>query len=169
MLSLQEINLFLPVAFFSPEKMSERTESVATPRKLKNNKPFILIISPNEDTRLLYKTLLEIWSFEVETAEDGDDFLKLTNSKLPNVILLDLTLDYKKNLATMEKFRARAVFKGVPFILLSGFTQQKFQEAAFAKGAADFLIKPIEFEILQNSLKARLNESNFYQTSGGSQ
>ena len=109
----------------------------------------ILIV---DDEKLLVKGLkfnFEQEGFEVETAYDGEEALKLARDKSIDIIILDLMLPKIDGLSVCQKIRD---FSRVPIIMLTAKTDDMDKILGLEYGADDYLTKP--FNILE--LKARV-------------
>lgn len=121
------------------------------PQPSTDNQPLILVYSQEPDTRFLFRTILEIWKYRVIEAESLEGSISAAENKKPDLVLMDTSISFVENLMTMRNLRK--AFDGMPFILLSGHSQARFRRMAIALGANDFLVKPIDFDLLENSLK----------------
>lgn len=86
------------------------------------NKKTILII---EDERILVETLVEkitAQNFEVITATNGEEGLKLALIEHPNLILLDLILPKMDGIALLGKLRADSWGKNAMVIILTNLS-----------------------------------------------
>ncbi len=120
------------------------------------NQPLILIYSHEADTRFLFRTLLEMWNYRVVEAENLEDSIFAIETENPNLILMDTTISLVENLTMMRKLRESKTSGEIPFILLSGHAQAKFRQMAMTLGANDFLVKPVDFDLLEKSLKKNI-------------
>lgn len=119
----------------------------------------ILIV---DDEKLLVKGIkfnFEQEGFEVETAYDGEEALKLARDKSIDIIILDLMLPKIDGLAVCQKIRD---FSKVPIIMLTAKTDDMDKILGLEYGADDYLTKP--FNILE--LKARV-KAILRRTGGG--
>lgn len=141
------------------KKISERVEDSLS---LQNGgrRPFVMIFGNNLDTRFLFKTLLELWNFETKEVETVEESIFIADLKCPDLILMDILPPFCEGLAMMSRMRESNTLKNVPFILLSGLAQKNFREEAFASGASGYLVKPVDFDLLENSLKSLLIDSD---------
>lgn len=140
-------------AFFDMSVLS-LTEKLAD--SCADNQPLILIYSQEADTRFLFRTLLEMWNYRVTEAANFEDSVYVAESKKPHLVLMDMTISFIENLTMMQLLRERKTFSETPFILLSGHSQTKFRQMALALGANDFLVKPVDFDLLKVSLKKNI-------------
>jgi two-component system alkaline phosphatase synthesis response regulator PhoP len=113
----------------------------------------VLIFSREQETRLLLGTLLELWGYQTEGFESLETSLPEIESEPPRLILLDSTLPFETHLENIRQIRRNKFLKETPIIVISGFSQPKFRQLSIAVGANDFLVKPLDFDRLENYLK----------------
>lgn len=109
----------------------------------------ILIV---DDEKLLVKGIkfnFEQEGYQVETAYDGEDAIKLARDKSLDLIILDLMLPRVDGLTVCQKIRD---FSTVPIIMLTAKTEDMDKIMGLDYGADDYMTKP--FNILE--LKARV-------------
>jgi DNA-binding response OmpR family regulator len=90
---------------------------------------------------------------EADTVEQS---IHIAETKHPDAVLMDTELVFSDSFSKMRKMRKCEVFKEVPFILLSGHAQDDIRLMALAAGATDFFVKPVNLELLENTLKSHL-------------
>ncbi len=99
-----------------------------------------------DDEPALLKVLgikLRVSGFEVVTARDGVEALKLVEAVRPDILLLDVLLPGMDGLRVLEKLRR---FSDLPVIVFSA--QPENAQKAFSHGADDFLPKPFDVDDL---------------------
>ena len=109
----------------------------------------ILIV---DDEKLLVKGMkfnFEQDGYQVETAYDGEEALKLAHDKNINIIILDLMLPKIDGFTLCQKIRE---FSAVPIIMVTAKTEDMDKILGLEYGADDYITKP--FNILE--LKARI-------------
>jgi DNA-binding response OmpR family regulator len=94
------------------------------------------------------KILLEMYTFkfskegyEVFSATDVENALKIAEKEKPDLIILDILLPKESGIAFLEKRKEIETVKDVPVIVLSNFDDKETREKAFGLGAKDYLIK----------------------------
>lgn len=105
-----------------------------------------------DDEKLLVKGLkfnFEQDGYEVETAYDGEEAVKIARSKNVDLIILDLMLPKMDGLEVCQKVRETS---NVPIIMLTAKADDMDKILGLEYGADDYLTKP--FNILE--LKARV-------------
>ncbi|MDT4953134.1 MAG: hypothetical protein QOJ02_1272 [Acidobacteriota bacterium] len=124
--------------------------------------PLVLIVEDHEDTRFMLRTILELRGMRVVEAVDGEAGVRAAEKIRPDLILMDGTLPRLDGLDATRLIRESETLHGVPVVILSGHVAPKSQEAAFAAGCSDYLVKPLDFDQLDRILHKHLTP---YQTS----
>lgn len=100
----------------------------------------ILLIEDDFYIADLYRTILQAQGFEVILAMDGAEGLELALSQ-PDLILLDIMLPKLNGLMVLKKLKSEQLTKNIPVVLLTNLGQESIIKAAFAVGAAGYLLK----------------------------
>src|SRR5256885_751570 len=107
----------------------------------------IVVVDDEPSIRTYLSHLLSNTGYAVETMTDGDQLLaRLAVGPIPSLILLDVRLPGRDGIEIIEKIN-EAHLK-VPVIMLSGMSQTKTVVEAMKLGASDFLLKPINEDLL---------------------
>jgi DNA-binding response OmpR family regulator len=118
----------------------------------------VLIFSRESDTRVLLKTILEIWGYRTEESDSLENSLSIIENQKPNLIILDSILPFETHLENIRQIRRNKFSKEIPIIVLSGFSQPQFKSLSMAVGADGFLVKPVDFDVLENYLKKNIEK-----------
>ena len=116
----------------------------------------ILIV---EDERALSEPLaysLGREGFEVLSASDGLNGLRLAQLRLPDLIVLDLMLPIKSGLEVARELRAAAPTRAIPIIMVTAKAEEADQLVGFAVGADDYVTKPYSVRVLVERIKKQL-------------
>ncbi len=116
----------------------------------------ILIV---DDEKLLVKGIkfnFEQEGFEVVSAYDGEEALKLARDKSIDIIILDLMLPRIDGLSVCQKIRE---FSRVPIIMLTAKTEDMDKIMGLEYGADDYMTKPFNILELKARVKAILRRS----------
>jgi len=110
----------------------------------------VMVVEDSEDVRLMMRILLEMEGYRVIEAADGLRAIELALDEHPALIMMDLTLPVLDGLAATGRIREH--LPDVPVVALSGHTTDDYRSAAFAAGCTDYLVKPLDFKLLDNIL-----------------
>jgi signal transduction histidine kinase/ActR/RegA family two-component response regulator len=117
---------------------------------LQSSKSSILVIDDDRSSLELLHRYLSRAGYEVIQAADGEEGLVLAEKLQPAGILLDLQLPKKTGLAVLEQLKASPELQSIPIVIISVSDQQR---AALERGAAICLAKPIDRELLLETLE----------------
>jgi two-component system response regulator (stage 0 sporulation protein A) len=85
----------------------------------------------------------------VGKAEDGMEAMKMIEETEPDVLLLDLIMPKLDGLGVLERIRRmKGSAKQPEVIVISGISQERVTESAFDLGAAYYLLKPFDNEVV---------------------
>lgn len=111
----------------------------------------VLIADDEEWIREGLKTFID-WNkmgfSVVGEAEDGRQALELVNELQPHVVLTDIRMPFSTGIELMENVRKHN--KTVKFVILSGFNEFEYANAAIDSGASGYLLKPINVDKLKD-------------------
>lgn len=96
----------------------------------------------------------------VGTATNGDDIIKEIKKNNPDVVLLDIIMPQFDGLTVMEKiYSDKEIEKKPAFIIISAVGRDNVTEDAFNMGAAYYIMKPFNNEMLINRIRYTKNSS----------
>ena len=91
----------------------------------------------------------------VGTAKDGEEAYELIKDKQPDVVLLDIVMPKLDGLGVMDMVnRDVSIRKHPSFVMISAIGQEQIMEAAFARGASYYIMKPFSIEIVLSRIKS---------------
>ncbi len=124
-----------------------------------SKKTKILIVDDNENDLILMEALLRMNGYEVVSAENGvDAFKKLRNNSV-NMIVSDILMPEMDGFQFCRECKMDDSLKRIPFVFYSAtYKDKKDEEFALSLGAEKFLLKPLEPEVLMNTLKSLIEE-----------
>ena len=116
----------------------------------------VLLVDDDENSRLIYRTVLARAGIEVMTANDGAVGLLIGRSVKPRVIVLDIGLPTIDGFEVLKQLRKDAAFHDATIIALTGramaHEQHELREAGFDK----VLLKPIEPRLVLDAVREAL-------------
>jgi len=109
--------------------------------------PLVLIAEDHDDTRILYRYVLERLRYRVVDAKDGEEAVSLAAELRPNLILMDTNLPRIDGL--MATSRIRKLFdEHIPIIFVSGNAHPRLKVQALDAGGDEYLVKPVSLDEL---------------------
>jgi DNA-binding response OmpR family regulator len=89
----------------------------------------------------MYTHQLHADGFEVQLAADGPSGLHLAQSKVPDIVLLDVRLPKLSGLEVLGAMARDPRLAGVPVLVLSNYSDSAMIREAKSLGARDYLVK----------------------------
>ena len=95
-------------------------------------------------------------NYDVISANDGREALEKAEKEAPNLILLDVMMPRMDGLQTLVKLKGNPRTSRIPVVMLSGMGGKSVLNKARISGAADFIEKPFNAEMLLEAIKKNL-------------
>jgi len=89
----------------------------------------------------MYRMKLESDGFDVVTANNGADGLKLIEAENPDIVLLDVMMPIMTGDEMLEKLRASDFGKDVPVIILTNTGKTEAPRSILENGVSNFIVK----------------------------
>jgi len=115
----------------------------------------VLILVVDDDIRMLrmMKRMLELESFQVLTANGGDEALKIFEKEAPSLVLLDIMMPDMDGYTVCRRIRE---FSQVPIIMVTAKGEDKEKVEGLDIGADDYVTKPFSASELAARVRAVL-------------
>jgi CheY-like chemotaxis protein len=108
----------------------------------------ILVVDDHPDIVQTLCCLLRMTGFEVMTASDGRDALKVAAEFHPSVILLDLGLPVLDGYEVIRRLRAEPDLRSIPVIAVTGYGGEDDRARTRDAGFDFHLVKPVQIDVL---------------------
>jgi signal transduction histidine kinase len=108
----------------------------------------VLVVDDDATIRLLARMTLEAAGYAVSECPDGTTMLDTFLEVCPDLILLDVLLPGKDGFTLCEEIRALPHGVDVPVVMMTGLDDVESISKAYGAGATDFIVKPINWQIL---------------------
>jgi two-component system cell cycle response regulator DivK len=102
----------------------------------------ILYVEDNEYNRKIVRQLFSGTAYQLIEATDGEDGVALAQSKLPDLVLMDVQLPKMSGLDATRALKADERTKHIPVIIITSFALSGDREKAAEAGATNYLAKP---------------------------
>jgi len=105
-------------------------------------RPVVLIAEDQQDLRQLYAEQLTLSGFDVIEAVNGAEAIDLTSSRLPDVILMDLSMPVVDGWEATKRLRADIRTRHIPVVALTAHDGSGELQRATSAGCDWFVPKP---------------------------
>lgn len=94
--------------------------------------------------------------YEVSEAEEGPTALAFMAQTPPDLVLLDIMMPGMDGQEVCQRMQESAVLRDIPVIFVTALADQEKEAAAFARGAVDYITKPVNPATLKARVRAHL-------------
>lgn len=116
----------------------------------------ILLVDDEVDILEFVRYNLLREGYEVFTAQNGAEALKVAAACRPHLILLDMMMPVMDGAQTCRAIREDPQLRDTMVVFLSALGEEQQQLAGFGVGADDYLTKPIKMKLLVSRVQAIL-------------
>jgi signal transduction histidine kinase len=121
----------------------------------------VLIVDDEPKTLSISKDILALDGYEIETARDARQALEVFERAPFDAIVTDIRMPGMGGIDLLERIRERD--QEVPVVILTGYATLETATRAVARGAFDYLFKPIDFEKLRATLRRAVERFRLVQ------
>jgi DNA-binding response OmpR family regulator len=118
----------------------------------------VLLVDDEEEFAATLAERLELRGFQVATANDGEEALRLVQTDPPEVVVLDVRMPGLGGMDVLRKMRSDHAH--IPVILLTGLGSTTEGIEGMRLGAFDFLMKPVQIEALIEKIRDAAGQSD---------
>ena len=132
-----------------PELLREPSQrEVARPRKpgedtgIDVDLPYALVVDDSLSARRSLAQFMSDSGFQVRTARDGVEAVKIMQARQPDVLLVDLEMPRMNGLELTHHVRANKETRDVPVIMITSRSTEKHRRQAETAGVTHYMTKP---------------------------
>lgn len=118
----------------------------------------VLLVDDEEANRLILGRRLERQGYRVASAENGVRALEVLRAQRIELVLLDRYMPEMDGLATLQAIKADATLSAIPVVMLSAESGRDTVDECMARGADDYLAKPVDPETLKQCVRRWMGE-----------
>ena len=120
-------------------------------------KPPILVVDDNPGNLKLISYVLENGGYDVRTAVDAEEALRVLQGFRPRLILMDLQLPGMDGLTFTRQLKADPDLGGTPIVAVTASAMKGDEEKAVEAGCDGYITKPIDTRALARIITSFLN------------
>lgn len=113
----------------------------------------ILVVDDDSDTVRTTIDALTDHGYEARGATRWQEIPRALHEWLPEVIVLDLLMPGVSGVEWLNMLRANTLYRRIKVIVVSGAAPKLVQTWALSNGATAFLPKPVELELLLETIE----------------
>lgn len=122
----------------------------------------ILVVDDDLMIRMLLKHNLES-AFDITLAENGEKGFEKAISEKPDLIISDVMMPVMNGFELKNKIRQQPEVHLIPFIFLTAKANDKDRLQGLLTGADDYLVKPVDTDVLLKRVQMLLARSKVYR------
>jgi CheY-like chemotaxis protein len=119
-------------------------------------KPLVLVVDDFADNREMYSEYLSFSGYDVIQARNGKEAVETAQNRLPDIIIMDLSLPVMDGWEATRRLKADERTKKIPVVALTGHALAGHSKGAREAGCDSFLSKPCLPEQLVAEIKRML-------------
>ena len=117
----------------------------------------VLVVDDDKNTRRLMRAVLEDAHYEVETAADGADALRVMDATHIDLVVLDIMMPNMDGYELTKTLRASN--SDLPILMVSAKQLPEDRRQGFLAGTDDYMTKPVDEEEMLLRIKALLRRA----------
>lgn len=118
----------------------------------------ILVVDDEPHILRLLASRLKANNYEVSTASDGYQCIKVALEERPDLIILDIKMPAGGGLNAFENLRARSSTAVTPVIFITAYASEEIRKHVLEMGAEDCIAKPFDSDDLLRKVRKALGE-----------
>ena len=138
------------------DKSSDRLDEVKT--KFAGAK--VLLVEDNEINQLVASELLKIGGLNADIADNGVLALELLRKNTYDLVLMDIHMPVMDGLTATREIRKNPEWRELPILAMSAAVDEKDRDRCVEAGMNDFVLKPVEPNLLALTLLRWLPKSS---------
>ena len=113
----------------------------------------IVIADDDEAIRELLAHTLEAGGYDVLTADNGTDAVKIINEAKPDLVILDIDMPGLSGFEVLEKLQNNLATRSIPVVFLTADISQHSRLKGLKSGAVEYFDKPFSALMLRRRIE----------------
>jgi two-component system response regulator MprA len=119
----------------------------------------ILVADDDAEVRFLLETTLAADGYDILTASNGADAIRIATQEHPSLVVLDVTMPQADGYEVTRALRHHDDTRDIRIIMLTAHREEDIAARSFEQGADDYLTKPLSPALLRARVKTWLLRS----------
>lgn len=112
----------------------------------------ILVVDDNDMNLTLLSKILELEGYQVTTALNGMEAIRLAEQQMPDLAILDVMMPDMNGYELCRKMRQLPFDKKIPIVMLTAMSGDKDRQEALEAGANDVWNKPFDMDLFKRRI-----------------
>jgi two-component system cell cycle response regulator DivK len=138
----QGVDARFPMTSSAPRDLTPAKPKNVSEAAPKRALPLVLVVDDFEDNRAMYAVYLTYSGYDVVEAGDGAEAVDVASKRLPDMIVMDLSLPVMDGWEATRRLKADPRTRHIPIIALTGHALEGHSRDAREAGCNAFLAKP---------------------------
>ena len=108
----------------------------------------ILVVDDDISHCTILQALLRGWGYNVALANSGRQALEQVREQVFDLVLCDVRMAEMDGIVTLKEIKA--LNPAIPVLIMTAYSSVETAVEALKTGALDYLIKPLDFDTLQD-------------------
>ena len=144
-----------------PEAADQVPEDLATQPISTRNRPARILIADDDPSLVRYvEAVLRKDKYEIFSALNGKEAIKLALNEQPDLILLDVMMPKLSGYEVARQLREKPEFQDTPIIIFTARADEEDIVRSFESGVNDYIGKPAKPSLLRSRVRHWLMRSN---------
>ena len=111
-------------------------------------RPLVLVVDDDDLLRKILVSVLRAARYDVEGTPGATEAMAVLRRRRPDLILMDVQMPDVDGIELTRRLKASETYAAIPVIMLTGQGDKGVLVDSLAAGAADFVVKPFDREVL---------------------
>ncbi|MDO8445214.1 MAG: response regulator [Deltaproteobacteria bacterium] len=120
----------------------------------------VLIVEDNEMNLKLFRLIIGSLGYEVFSARNGEEGVRMAKEIVPDLILMDIQMPVMDGITAMDNIKATEGIKDIPVIALTSYAMKGDRERLLQHGFVDYIAKPVRKDSLIMAAKKVLEKGD---------
>lgn len=121
----------------------------------------ILVVDDDETHRIMLRTMLKKWNWQVSEADDGTTAVAAVQDNPFDAILMDVRMTQMDGIEALRQIHS--FNPAIPIVIMTAYSSVDSAVEAIKIGAHDYLTKPLDFERLKLTMAKALDHRQVFE------
>ncbi|MCT4625401.1 sigma-54 dependent transcriptional regulator [Halodesulfovibrio sp.] len=121
----------------------------------------ILIVDDDGSHRAVLRTIIEDWGYDVSEASDGETAVAMTQERPYDSVLMDIRMGGMDGITAQSQIAKHN--PSIPVLIMTAYSSINTAVVALKQGAYDYLIKPLDFDVLKITIERMLDHTRLVE------